>query len=196
MVKLITVVAVLAVHLSILVTPATASHLSAYIYSPYTGQDWIFTRGEHPANEKRLASAHDVSWASTPSSIVFNVSGGVVGEVLTVANNCLALETWDQYVTLQLSVNGEFYGTVSYVHITNPTVTQGQLISAGTSLGSPQTQTSNCWQGVHVHMERSSNGEWGGNDVIGQWFPYSTWVIRMWNTHLQRPEPLSGTQTN
>jgi hypothetical protein len=200
MVRVITVgIASLALLLGMLATPATANHLSTYIYSPYTGANWYFTQGEHPS---RLGSAHDVSWDSWPSSIVFNASGGVTGEVTAVANNCNQTQTWDKYVTLALWVNAEYFGAVSYVHITNPAVSVGQLISPGTSLGSPQTSSSDCWGGRHVHMERSANGEWGGLDFIcgfpcpvEQQFTYSTWVIRMWSRHIAGPQPLSGAGT-
>lgn len=197
---IITGVATLALLLGIQASPATASHLSTYIYSPYTNSNWYFTQGEH--DPKRLPSAHDVGWPSTPSSIVFNAAAGTIGEVAAVDNNCRQDQPWDKYVTLGLWVNGEYYGAISYVHITNPTVSVGQQISPGTSLGSPQTQLSDCWAGVHVHMERETNGEWGGNDYIcgqncpqAQQFAYSTWMIRMWNTHMSRPELLSGKRT-
>lgn len=117
-----------------------------YIYSPYTNSNWTYTRLEHPPDERRLATARDVGWPSTPPSIVFNASSGFIGEVRTVANNCNDTQTWDKYVVLDLwsAALTEYYGEVHYVHITNPTVSPGQQISPGTSLGSPQTQASDC----------------------------------------------------
>lgn len=195
MMRVIIGVAALALLCGVLVTPATAGHLSIHIYSPYTNSNWYYTQGEH--DPKRLASARDVSWPSTPPSIVFNATSGVTGEVITVDNNCNQSQTWDKYVTIALWNGGEYYGEVSYVHITNPTVSLGQLISPGTSLGSPQTQSSNCWLGVHIHMERSSNGAWLSEDTCftPSQCAYTTPVIRMTHSTIQRPEPLSGTRT-
>lgn len=174
--------------------PAEASHLSMYIYSPYTGSSWIYTKGEHPANERRLNTAHDVSWPSTPGSINFNATSGYVGIVEKVADNCSPSEPWDKYVVLSIwnSAKTEFYGIVHYVHITNPTVSTGNTVSPGNSLGSPQTQASQCWQGVHIHLEHSDNGTWLNDGSCGPppnytWCSYSSPVIRMSHSSVFAP---------
>lgn len=197
----VTTLATLAIVLGVTATPARASHISMFIYSPYTGSDWIYTRGEHPPDQRRLGTARDVGWPTTPSSIVFNATSGFVGEVMNVADNCNPSETWDKYVVLALwnSARTEYYGEVHYVHITSPSVSIGQVISPGTGLGSPQTQSSNCWTGVHIHLEHSSNGAWLNDGTCGPppnytWCAYSSPVIRMTHSNIQRPEPLSGTR--
>ena len=191
--RVVTVLAAFALLVGGLVTPASASHLSIYIYSPYTNSNWYFTQGNHQGWMN--SQAHDVGWPSAPSNIVFNATAGVSATVSTVSLNCYAAQPWDKYVGLSLSYGGQLYGNVNYVHITNPTVTVGQVISPGTTLGSTQSQSSPCWAGTHAHMERSSNGTWGGSDYIcgqgcssGNQFAYSTWMIRMQHLNIERPE--------
>jgi len=191
MVRVFTTLATLALLLGFLSTPANASHLSIYIYSPYTNSNWYFSQGNH--NGRMNNEARDVAWPSTPSNITFNATSGATGVVTAVANNCNSTQTWDKYVTLSLYYGGDFYGQVSYVHITSPTVSVNDTISAGTSLGSPQTQSSDCWTAVHSHMERSSNGTWVSDYICGQGcatenqFPYSSAVVRMLHSNIQRP---------
>jgi hypothetical protein len=186
-------VATFALLVGALATPANASHMSIYIYSPYTNSNWYFTQGDHPGWMN--GQAHDVGWPSTPSSIVFNATAGVTATVTTVSLNCYQAQTWDKYVGLSLSYGGQLYGNLNYVHITSPTVSVGQVISPGTSLGAAQSQSSPCWLGPHAHMEKSSNGTWGGGDFIcglncpsGSQFAYSTWMIRMLHSNIERPE--------
>src|SRR5713226_8928355 len=99
MIRFITPLATLALLLGALVTPASANHMSIYVYSPYTDSNWWFSQGDHPG---RLQSARDVTWPSVPSSITFNATAGVTAEVATVALNCNTSQTWDKYVTLSL----------------------------------------------------------------------------------------------
>lgn len=182
----------LALLLSVLAMPTSANHQwPVDVRSGVVGYDWKFTNGDH---KSRLSCgvfgpngenfcARDVGgnfgggdqWPSG-ANIVFDASAGVEGVVAKVALNCHEDYPHDKYIDVELWLNGEFYGVVAYVHVTNPQVTQGQRIPVGTVLGTLQSQSSPCWGAVHIHFERSSMGNWT-NAPIGQRNSYSLPVL-------------------
>lgn len=190
---LLTALAAVALLTGALAKPADAG-ITIYIYNPAsTAGNWYFTQGDHPGWLNN--QAHDVGWPYTPTNVVFDATSGVTATVLNVSLNCYAADTFDKYVGLSLSYGGLAYGQVNYVHITNPVVTVGQVITPGTTLGAVQSQTDNCWQGTHVHMERSSNGWWASTFICGlncqtaDQFSNSTPVIAMAQLGTQKPAP-------
>lgn len=161
---------------------ASAAYASSpiYVYSPIPDKSWA-AGPDHWDDYQQNGFARDITggaWTTddpitfSPSSPAANISAYV--ERATI--NC-PVGGPDNFVLLQIWGSGEYYGKIDYVHMRSLNVSAGTWISPGTILGYPQTVPSywngtQCWYGLHVHVGRSSSGQWTASGG-----PYSTSML-------------------
>lgn len=190
--------------LTVLATPASATHATVYIYSPVSGKSWQFTTLDH-AGYLGSTAAHDVAHSTWTSDEDVRFTAATSGAaslqafVQTARTNCTSGGP-DKWVRLNVYSDGTYRGDVAYVHLRTLNVTEGTWISTNTILGTIQNAAScctndgsTCWTGVHVHMEKLG-GTWAsaGLNVV---MPYSTPVLTFFVGSPERPQqtlPLPG----
>lgn len=159
---------------SVLASSAQASS-PIYIYSPVLNKSWVYVCQASPCyydhwdTYQQNNYARDIAggtWTDndavrySPSSSAANVTTKVVKAEI----NC-PVGGPDYYVLLEIYGDGLYYGRIDYVHLRSLSVSANTWISPGTVLGYPQTAPSyyngqQCWTGRHVHIGRSSTGQW------------------------------------
>lgn len=155
---------------------ASANHVGkiyAWVLEPY-GTTWQYTQqpGAHPAGtcfNSDVSKCADIASTAVDAQYVYfkseayddSKSFTVEAKVVRVAVNC-DRSTDDYYVKLDIYAGGRdlahYVGTVWYVHLSPPEVTEGSWIPAGTRLG-VEYDVNDCADGYHVHMEQSG-GTW------------------------------------
>jgi hypothetical protein len=169
---------------AILLVSVLASHAQAsspiYVYSPVLSKPWAYVCQASPCYYdhwdayQQNSYARDISggtW-STSDPITFMVSSAanVSAKVVNAQINC-PVGGPDYYVMLEIYGDGLYYGRADYVHLRSLNVSANTWISPGTTLGYPQDTASyyngqTCWTGLHVHLGRSSTGQWGDSYVL------------------------------
>ena len=177
---------------------ARASAAVAYvdIYTGVWDQSWEYTQGPH-YSLVGSNTAHDVFSANAWSSPLVHFSPDpptAQAYVSAVGYSCDLSGGAGTYVRLSVWDSGLYYGEVLYQHLTNVQVSPGNWYPAATALGNVLTNgvQSSCWTGAHVHYEAEGNrptypSYWDHqyddyhNVPIGVWYPYSDWLVRLYN---------------
>ena len=169
-----------------------------YVYAPFTGENWgqdtyCFDGSNHPV--RYYCCPIDVGRPNNDVTSIYFYGSSLVKSIRVTFDDQVCGgapgDPWENALKVELygQVNAQCYiGAVSYSHVDNPVTTGSAVYNTNTLKfgdASPDTCGCNqnflCYDGVHVHMERSSNGASNSFDCWDDLYGGTTWIYR-WNS--------------
>ncbi|GIK55503.1 MAG: hypothetical protein BroJett015_11660 [Chloroflexota bacterium] len=166
-----------------------------YVYAPFNGANWgqntyCFNNAPHPS--RYYCCPIDIGRPNNDVTPIYFYGSSNIRSIRVIFDNqvCNSIpgDPWENALKVELfgQLDAQCYvGALSYSHVANPITTGTQVYNANyIKLGDASPDTCNCnqnflcYNGVHVHMERSSNG---ASISLACWAPVyaaTTWIYR------------------